>query len=353
LILFTGGGGAGVTTLAAATAALMASRGAAVLLLGAEHEALEAAVGPPGARLAGLRVSAPDPEAALGEDGAELTAWLRSLLAWAGLDDGLIREVALLPAVRLLSALVTAASEGEGVAVVDLGPIAGALPLLHLLATDPTNLAAPEGPGRLVARLAGPIVSRLADLPQPSSAARGAGRQGADRLARLRALLRDTAAASLRLALPADPRARRIELEACTVAGLHGIGLDALVHRRPAPPSADDGPTTLHQPWCDAPPVGPADLVALGRAVYTGRDPAAVLASPRVPRIELVGTGAVLALPLPPRPAGEFRVTRNRARLTIQAGDWRRTVTLPHAIQSMTGRRAWHDGATFRVAFEP
>jgi hypothetical protein len=289
----------------------------------------------------------------LGEDAAELIAWLRSLLAWAGLDDGLLREVALLPVARLLSALVAAAGEADGVTVVDLGPVASALPLLHLLATDPTNLAAPEGPGRVVARLAGPIVSRLADLPRASAAVRGAGRQGADRLVRLRSLLRDTSATSLRLALPADPRARRIELEARTVAGLHGIALDALVHRRPGLPGTDDGSASLRQPWCDAPPVGPTDLVELGRTVYAGRDPAALLAPPQIPRIELVGTGAALVLSLPPRPAGEFRVARSEARLTIQAGDWQRTLTLPQAIRSMTGRRAWHDGTAFRVQFEP
>jgi arsenite-transporting ATPase len=352
LILVTGGGGAGVTTLAAATAVLIARGGPPVRLYGVDPAALHAAVGPDTVRSDGLEICAPGPAAVFGAEAGDLLGWLRALLAWAGIDRGLERDVARLHVSRLAGALLAASGHAPGSAVVDMGPAAEALPLLQLLMTDPASDAGTEGLSRLATRLAGPVVTRFVDLPQPDAAVRSAGRHVGGRVHRLRELLRDSAVTSLRVLLPADARAARIEQEVRTVAGLHGIGLDALVHRGPGPVIRDYDLPRLLMPWCEAPSSAEAGLIDLARSVYAGCDPMAVPATPRAPRIELTETGAVLMLPLPERPATEFRVTRRGARLTIHAGDWQRTMILPSPVDTLVGRRAWHDGRDFRVQFE-
>jgi len=351
LILFTGAGGAGVTTLAAATAALIAGAGTPVLLVGAEDEPLRDVLGPPEHLPATLRLAVADADAALGADAGGVLAWLRSLLAWGGLDPALVQQLSLIPTARLLAALLKATGEREGVAVVDLGPAAGALPLLHLLATDPAAVSDADGLGQLTARLAGPVISRLVDLPRPDAGVRGAGERAAGRLERLRVLLRDTAATSVRLVLPADGRAPFVERETRTVCGLHGLGFDAILARAPVPGSDEDAPPRLDALWQSGPPRGQAALADLARLVCAGRDPSAGLSPPRVPRVELTDDGADLLLPLPARPAEQFRVGRSGARLTVQAGEWRRSLALPAALRGLTGRRAWHDGGGLRIRF--
>ncbi|MGH2583872.1 MAG: hypothetical protein ACRDJE_03055, partial [Dehalococcoidia bacterium] len=271
---------------------------------------------------AALQVDADDPAAVLGEDATSAVAWLQAVLGWLGLEGALAEDIGSLPVVRTVAALLAAVEGDATFRVVDLGPVAEALPVLQLLCTEPAS-GSPDRLERLAGRVAGPLLARLADLPHPDEAVRRAGERLMHRAALLRSLLRDPATTSLRVVLPADGRADRITLDARTLSGLWGIGLDMVVR---CPDSAE--------------------------SAYGTRDPCAVLSPPAVPRVELHDGGADLIIPVPGRPAGEFSVRRRGVDLAIRAGRWRRTLRLPPVLQSLHGRRAWHDGAVFRVRFE-
>lgn len=281
VLLITGGGGAGVTTVARASAVLCANQGRRVALLGAAQDAdmrrvasaalTPTTVGDADARLtqaesvpslvvaggsahrrgaadAGLEssiapgkggqltVSTPDIRALLGGDDAEAIDWLGAVLRWGGLDDWLAADLHGLPGMDTVAALLSVVALTVDVVVVDLGALLPALQVLHLLCTDPAPRAAARPTGG-VARLAGSVLARLADLPHPSARVRSTGDDLADRLARLRSILRDPQQTTIRLVLPADPRATVLRREGETVCGLHGIHLDAIIQRDPATPS--------------------------------------------------------------------------------------------------------------------
>jgi arsenite-transporting ATPase len=322
LVLVTGGGGAGVTTFAAATAVRAATRGATTRLLGVEPAAFDAVLDPRTELPATLHVDWGDPTAIFAEDAAPAAAWFQALLGWAGLDGALAEDAGSLPLVRTVAVLLAAVEGDATFRVVDLGPVAEALPVLQLLCMEPAS-GSTGRLDRLAGTVAGPLLARLADLPQPSEAVRRAGERAMQRVALLRSLLRDRAATSLRLVLPSDGRAEGIARETRTLCGLWGIGLDMQVTRPDA--------------------VG---------SVYGTREPQMVLSAPPEPRVELRDGGADLIIPVPHRPAGEFSVRRRGVDLAVRAGRWRRTFRLPPVLQPLHGRRAWHDGEVFRVRFE-
>ena len=353
LLLITGAGGAGVTTFAAATALLAAERGRRTTLLATDLPSVEAALGPRAAWPATLAVHGPTPESIAGADAADVLAWLRSLLAWSGLDEAFAGDLALLPGSPVVAALLAAVDQATDLAVLDLGSAREALPVLHLLCTEPSSSRGMDAFGDLAARLMGPLVTRLVDLPRPSDAVRGAGAHAADRARRLRMLLRDASATSVRLLLPADDRAGRIDVEAETVLGLHGIGMDAFVCRGAAPVAGRARSVAPRWfPWSADVPRGCAGLATCAATVYGQSQPEDLLAPVSRPRIELTDAGADLVVPLPERPAADFGVSRQGMRLELRAGVWRRTFYLPPELQVLRGRRAWHDGEVFRVRFE-
>ena len=353
LLLITGAGGAGVTTFAAATAVLTAERGRRTTLLAADLPSVEALLGPPEAWPAALTVQGPTPESIAGADAADVLACLRSLLAWSGLDEALAGDLALLPGVPVVAALLAAVDQATDLAVLDLGSAREALPVLHVLCTAPSRSLGTYAFDDLAARLMGPLVTRLVDLPRPSDAVRGAGAYTADRARRLRLLLRDASATSVRLLLPADGRAGRIDVEVETVLGLHGIGMDALVCRGAAPVAGRARSVApLWFPWSADVPRGCAGLATCAATLYGQSQPEDLLAPVPRSRIELTDAGADLVLPLPERPAADFGVSRRGMRIELRAGVWRRTFYLPPELQFLKGRRAWHDGEVFRVRFE-
>ena len=348
LILFTGAGGAGVTTLAAATAVAVAVEGHAVRLLSRDPDALDAVLGPRTAQPAGLTLDSHGSRSGIGAEAAAVADWLKALLGWAGLEPELVDEIPLLPGAAALMALLRAGESAE-TAVVDLGPVADTLPLLHLLHVAAGSVLDIQPHSGRTSRLVAPLLSRLVDLPRPGEAVQQTGRRAAERLRRLRAMVRDGAVTSVRVVLPGDRRAATVLRETATVCGLHGIALDAIFDRGGSAGVGDAG--LLDTPWCAGAPVGAAALLDLAR-VYGGRSPLDILCPPAVPVVELVDSGAELVLPLPQRPAEEFRVSRRGARLDLRAGPWRRAFLLPDELHGMRGRRAWHDGAVFRVTFE-
>lgn len=348
LLLFSGGGGAGVTTLAASAAVRCAEQGARTRLLAADAGALDGVL-PPGAPPSRLSMAPLDPQRLLGADAAAVTGWLRALLRWSGVDESLADDVASLPGADALAALLAADDGAADVTVVDLGPLARALPLLCLLCTDPGDAGSDEPRGGL-ARLAGGLVATLAAFPRPDDAVRAAGARAAGRLAALRQTLRSPTRCSLRLVLPDDARAPRLLREALTACGLHGIGLDAVVTRGAAPPDCTPAPIVV--PWQPAAPVGVSALSHIAELTYATAAPQALLSRPRLPTFVTDATGVELVLPLPSRPPQEFRVRRRQARIEVTAGRWRRALPLPHCFASWHGRRAWHDGTALRVRLE-
>jgi arsenite-transporting ATPase len=370
ILLITGGGGAGTSTFAAASAAFAAAQGLRVNLLTAEIAALDQALGPEEMRPPGLVAAAAAPETVFDADAPAVLGWLRSLLSWIGLDAEVAQDLALVPGTRPMAALLLAAAAAEefDLTVVDLGPVGAALPLLHLLATDPEGEGGADPVTRTALVVVRPVVERLIDLPRPGRSVREAGRRAAARMARFRALLRDGRSLSVRVVLPPDGRCRRIEQEARTVLGLNGIGLDALVERAPEIPTRHHagtgggtrtgaggrgGPVRLAMPWLPPAAAGCTALERLAATVYGDRSPADLLAPPLMPHLEMTDAGADLVVPVPERAPTEFAVSRRDARLALCAGGWRRTFLLPAAFAGLRGRRAWHDGYTFRVRFEP
>jgi hypothetical protein len=352
LVLVSGGGGAGVATIAAATAVRASVGGIRTYLAGVDRSDLDRTLGPLDNLPPRLSVSGPDLGAVTSVNAADALAWVRSLARWLGLDEAIVNALPTTPGIRGFITLLLAVHHDAELSVVDLGPIAEALPVIHLLCIEPST--GEHAQLRSIGgRIAGSLLARLADVPRPDGAVEELGHEAATTLGRLRSIIRDPKRVSVRIVLPADSRAERIALECRTVCGLWGMGLDALIARAGACCDfAGDGRGRI-MPWRPDAPRSIRELLDLGEGVYGGAAPSDVLAESPALRFEVIGAAIDLVVPLPERPAGQFRASRQGAVLRLRAGSWQRSIHLPPAVQPLRGSRAWHDGRVFRVRFEP
>ncbi len=366
VLLVTGKGGVGKTSVAAATAVRAARRGSHTLVVSTDPahslgDALDAPVGAEPTTLApGLEAQQIDARAALEAHWRAIQDYLVGVLAMGGVSRMEAEELALLPGLEEVFALLDVGARVEQGAhdliVIDCAPTAETLRLLAL----------PQALGRYLDRL-GPLTQAWGQVVRPLRAAGeavpeapGAGVVAAlerlgDRLAGVRELLADPARASLRLVVNPE---RVVLAEARRLLGqlaLLGYPVDALVANRVLPEGSPDpivaawqrrqaealaeleeqvaGTPLLRAPQQPDEPVGPAALADLGEALYGEVDERAVLHRGEPLRVERSGEGWELRLPLPLVSRDELAVHRSGDELLVRVGPTTRSVLLPAALR--------------------
>jgi arsenite-transporting ATPase len=399
VVLFTGKGGVGKTTLAAATAALLARSGRKVLVVSTDPahslgDALDADLhGEPTELDQGLFAAHIDTRALVDDSWAQLRGHLRTLLAGAGVDELVADELTVLPGVEELLALGEvrrAAQTGPWeVVVVDCGPTAETLRLLglpeaisgYLERLFPAHRRAVRG---LVTNLAGAGREARPAWDRTVDALDGL----AEQLRGLRGMLADHTTTSIRLVLTPERVVAAETRRTLTALALHGLAVDGLVANRvlPGPPPSLRGPaarwlrerhdeqqavlgelaglplplrTAAHTA---AEPTGVPALLEIGRSLYGDADPAAPVAAPAGPLLQVrrtAGSGTSvdsafeLVIRLPGAADGPLDLTRVDDDLAVTAGGTRRMVALPSVLRRCVVTGAHLDGDDLCVAFAP
>ncbi len=383
VILFTGKGGVGKTTVAAATAFRAAQRGyrTVVLSTDAAHslgDSFDIPLGPePRAIAENLWAQETDVEYNLKKHWGTVEAWLRALLQWRGLDELVADEIAILPGMDELAALLWINQHcGSGdydVVIVDCAPTGETLKLLSF----------PEVAGwwaekmlpihRRVVGVLRPVIRPFTDLPLPGDDVYAAGEDLFRRLEELRALLADPDVSSVRLVVNAEKMVIKEAQRTFTYLNLYGYVTDAVVCNRLLPPEVQDGyfrtwKTTQQEyfrfiqdsfsplpifavPLMDQEVVGIRMLGKVSAALYGDEDPVRLFVRGPVQEVVAEDGRYVLTIALPFVTKEELSLVRNADELVVHAGNFKRNIVLPHLLQGLVALGAKFEGNQLRISF--
>jgi len=364
-LLFTGKGGVGKTTVAAATALRCADAGLRTMVLSTDpaHSLGDAfdlplsSVGTPIAE--GLWGQQLDAQERLEDTWADIQAYVKQVLDWAGVDAIEAEELSVVPGLDEIFALsdikAYAASDAWDVLVVDCAPTAETLRFLSLPDVLSWYMDRVFPVERTVTRLVRPLLARVTSLPVAGDDVFAAARRFYDRLDGVRELLTDPERTSVRLVVNPERMVIAEARRTHTYLSLFGYRVDAVVANRLLPDAISD---PWFKAWKDAHaehlatiedgfapvPVLRAELAAdelvgverlrlFAEELYANVDAAAVLHQGDSLRIDRKGEGYLLTLPLPFVERDDLEVGRRDGELLVRVGAHRRAVVLPDSLR--------------------
>ena len=170
--------------------------------------------------------------------------WLRSLLQWRGLDELVADEIAILPGMDELSALLWINDHcGSGdydLVIVDCAPTGETLKLLSFPDVAGWWVEKMLPIHRRVVGVLRPVIRPFTDLPLPGDDVYAAGEDLFRRLEELHALLADPDVSSVRLVVNAEKMVIKEAQRTFTYLNLYGYATDAVVCNRLLPQEVQD-----------------------------------------------------------------------------------------------------------------
>jgi arsenite-transporting ATPase len=383
VLIHMGKGGVGKTTTAAATAVRLAQQGQRTLVVSTDPahslgDVLDHPLGDqPTPVTDNLDAEQLQARQRLDAGWEHVGDYLQSILRWAGASELEAAELAILPGLDELFALldlqVHATSGRYDVVVVDCAPTAETLRLLSLPEVLGWYIERLMPLQRAMTRALRPTLRRITTVPLPQDTVFGAVETLYRRLQAVRALLLEPAVTSVRMVVTPErvvlAEARRTH----TLLALFGYAVDAVVINRLVPSGSDDPlvagwrkrqQEVLHEmtetfgavPQLLAPldagePVGIAALAGMADHLYGTRDPASVLYDG--PRLELVedDQGHALRVPLPQRTAEDVELFQSRDELYIRVDGYTRNLVLPAGLSDRAVTSAKVDEGWLRIGF--
>jgi arsenite-transporting ATPase len=383
VILFTGKGGVGKTTVAAATALHSARLGhrTVVLSTDAAHslgDSFDTPLGPEPKQIGDkLWAQETDVEYNLRKHWGTVEQWLRSLLQWRGLDELVADEIAILPGMDELSALLWINDHcGSGdydLVIVDCAPTGETLKLLSFPDVAGWWVEKMLPIHRRVVGVLKPIIRPFTDLPLPGDDVYAAGEDLFRRLEELHALLADPDISSVRLVVNAEKMVIKEAQRTFTYLNLYGYATDAVVCNRLLPQEVHDdyfrawkvaqqehlrviqesfSPLPIFAlPLMDQEVVGTEMLGKVAAALYGEEDPTRLFVRGPVQEVLNEDGRYILTIALPFVTKAELSLVRNADELVVHAGNFKRNIILPHLLQGLPALGAKFEGNQLRISF--
>ena len=383
VILFTGKGGVGKTTVAAATALHSARLGhrTVVLSTDAAHslgDSFDVSLGPEPKQIGDkLWAQETDVEYNLRKHWGTVEEWLRSLLQWRGLDELVADEIAILPGMDELSALLWISQHcGSGdydLVIVDCAPTGETLKLLSFPDVAGWWVEKMLPIHRRVVGVLRPVIRPFTDLPLPGDDVYAAGEDLFRRLEELHALLADPDISSVRLVVNAEKMVIKEAQRTFTYLNLYGYATDAVVCNRLLPQEVQDdyfrawkvtqqehlrviqesfSPLPIFAlPLMEQEVVGIEMLEKVAAALYGDEDPTRLFVRGPVQEVVSEDGRYVLAIALPFVTKEELSLVRNADELVVHAGNFKRNIILPHLLQRLPALGAKFEGNQLRISF--
>jgi arsenite/tail-anchored protein-transporting ATPase len=304
--------------------------------------------------------------------------WIVGLMRWKGADDIVAEELAVLPGMEELAALLhitTYHQEGfYDTLVIDCAPTGETLRLLSFpdMARWYMNRLFPLE--RKVAAAVGPLARGMLRLPVPDSTVFESIEKLYYQVDQMRTLLLDPKTSSIRLVINPEKMVIKEAQRTFTYLNLYGYHTDLIVCNRILPDNIDD-PFFRH--WRDiyqvyikqieetfAPVpifraplmgheiVGVEELGKLGDIVFQDQDPTTIFYTGKVNEIEKVGDSYQLRIKLPFASDEELSVMEAGNELIVHVGRYRRNITLPMMLATMSVDDAQLDKDVLTLSFK-
>ena len=374
ILLFTGKGGVGKTTVAAATALRSARAGNRTLVMSTDPahslaDAYDAELGSdPTAIDANLWGQQIDAQARLEEGWREIQEYVVQLMDWGGVDAISAEELSIIPGLDEIFSLTdvkTAAASGEyDTLVVDCAPTAETLRLLSLPDALGWYIERIFPVERRIVKAVRPLLSRVTTMPIADDKIFAAIERLHKTLYDVQQLLVDKTNSSARLVVNAERMVVAEARRTFTYLNLFGYRVDAVVCNRLLPDAVTDGyferwkgiqkehlesitesfapVPVLTVPLYEQEMVGLEMLDRLGSDLYAEGEATAMLHDDDPIVVERAERGYRLRLRLPFTGKADVDLMRKGDDLFVKVGQYKRTITLPQALN-----RLEVDGASF------
>lgn len=390
ILLYTGKGGVGKTTIAAATGLTLAARGLRTLVMSVDpaHSLADAfdldvaltdkSMGQPVPVGENLWIQEVDVTQEIGRHWKDISGYITTLLAVTGVEEILAEELAIFPGMEEVSALLYInqyAREGAyDVLILDCAPTGESLRFVSLPPTLDWYMKKLFRLERTLLRVARPVAEKVADVPLPPDRYFDNVQTLAHKLDGVDGLLKDPKITTVRLVTNAEKIVIRETQRAFMYFGLYGFTVDAVIVNRLLPDRVADPFFARWQRtqeeflkeahrYFDPVPiwtlalredqvVGAKDLLALGEALYAGRDPAASQRTQAPYRYVKKAGSYVLTLELPFVSKEEVDLAVASGDLIVQIGNVRHHVPIPRTLAGFapTGARVEEGRLTVRFA---
>ncbi|MFQ5860241.1 MAG: ArsA family ATPase [Dehalococcoidia bacterium] len=385
IILYTGKGGVGKTSVAAATALLTAEAGYRTMVMSTDTahslaDSFDILLGPEGVQIApNLWGQEVDVFKELSVHWKTIQEWLAALMRWQGMDEVMAEELAILPGMEELVALlyVTQYSRQQewDVLIVDCAPTGETLRLLSFPDMARWYMHRLFPLEKKVAAAIGPVARGILHLPIPDQRVFDSIQDLYTQLEEMRQLLLNPETASVRLVVNPEKMVIKEAQRTFTYLNLYGYHTDLVVCNRVLPQAAGDGffhnwrvsqgkhiklieevfsPLPILQaPLLDREAVGVEALQELGEAIFTATDPTQVFYHGQAQEVVREGRNLVLKVQLPFASREEVSVLESGDEVVVQVGRYRRNILLPRVLVGSSVQEATLEGDTLRLTFSP
>ncbi len=383
ILLYTGKGGVGKTSVAAATALRCADLGyrTVVVSTDAAHslaDSFDIAIGNEPLEIAPrLKAQEIDVLHQMEKYWGTVQEWLISVLSWRGMDKLIADEASVLPGMDELASLLQIVylhdSKEYDVIIVDCAPTGETLRLLSLPEVAKWYLTHIFPLERQMARVAGPLIRSMTDLPIPDEQVFDSIKSLIVQLDRMHLLLSDTDTSSIRLVLNPEKMVIKEAERTFTYLNLYGYSTDLVISNRIIPAAVGDqyfsawkgsqeryghlveeafSPVPiLKVPLMDQEVVGAQMLRKMADAIYGDKDPSKLFYKGQPQTIEKSGEGYLLKIRLPFISKENVHLARNGDELAISIGNFRRNVILPRALAALNVNKASMEAEQLVISF--
>lgn len=383
VLLFTGKGGVGKTTTAAATAAELASRGHRVVVTSADpaHSLADVFAVQLGCEPTEVapRCFAQQVDALerMEDSWGDVRSWLVQLLDWAGLSAIEAEELAVLPGLEELVALMEieslATSGCYDVVVVDCAPTAETIRLLSLPDVLDWYIRRAFPASRRLTRIVGPVLARVSDVPLATPEVFDAVERFHAQLLSVRDLLTDDATTTARIVVTPEQVVLAEARRTFTYLSMFGYHTDAVVVNRLLPRGSDDPFLArmvqaqqdvmrdvteefhplriLSSPHAGEEVIGTESLRRHGSMLWEGVDPLSDLSPGSPVSVCYRDDNPVLVISLPNTTSEQIDLTSAEGDLAVAVGPYRRNLALPSALRGRHVTRAEVAGEELRIEF--
>jgi arsenite-transporting ATPase len=390
--MFSGKGGVGKTSLAAATGLRLAATGRRTLVLSVDpaHSLADAfdlrshlfskMTADPYRVADGLDIQEVDIQTEIRRHWNEVVSYVTSVLRTTGLGTVEAEELAILPGMEEMSALMYVneyfRANRYDVVVLDCAPTAESLRFVSMPTTLEWYMRHIFPIQRNVLKAVRPIANKVAPFELPPDSYFATVKQLFGRLAGVQLLLEDPAVTSVRLVTNAERVVLRETQRAFVYFSVHGLSVDTVIVNRVLPAAVREpyfaawhatqdqvidqmrayfAPVPLSTvPLLDDEALGIPRLQELARQLYgESVDPSTPQRSERPYSFEKVDGGRYqVRLSLPFATKGEIGLFKKADELVVEIGSLRRHVGLPSSMASLQPARARLSGGTLIIELE-